>query len=59
MRKDMPCALISKGTLPDEEVLVGRVSDIAAKVADHELPAPTLTIIGEVVSLREQLKWRN
>ncbi len=59
MRSDMPCALISKGTLPDEEVLVGTVSDIAVKVANHELPAPTLTIIGEVVSLREKLKWRN
>ena len=58
MREDMPVALISKGTLSNERVLIGTVANIAEKVKAAELPAPTLTIIGEVVSLRDKLKWR-
>lgn len=57
-RENMPVALISKGTTPEQKVVVGTLADIASKVAEHEIQAPTLTIIGEVVSLREQLQWR-
>jgi len=56
-RPDMPVALISKGTTPEQKVVVGTLSDIASKVAEYHIHAPTLTIIGEVVSLREQLQW--
>ncbi|MEX5286937.1 siroheme synthase CysG [Acinetobacter sp. YT-02] len=56
-RADMPVALISKGTTPEQKVLVGTLADIASKVEQHQIQAPTLTIIGEVVNLREQLKW--
>lgn len=56
-RVDMPVALISKGTTPEQKVVVGTLADIASKVAQHHIQAPTLTIIGEVVNLREQLKW--
>ncbi|EXI18183.1 uroporphyrinogen-III C-methyltransferase [Acinetobacter sp. 723929] len=57
-RADMPVALISKGTTPDQKVVVGTLADIAKKVSEHHIVAPTLTIIGEVVNLREQLKWQ-
>lgn len=57
-RADMPVALISKGTTPEQKVIVGTLADIAAKVSEHHIVAPTLTIIGEVVNLREQLKWQ-
>jgi len=56
-RPDMPVALISKGTTPDQKVVVGTLADIASKVTEHHIQAPTLTIIGEVVKLREQLQW--
>lgn len=56
-RADMPVALISKGTTPEQKVVVGTLANIASKVAQHQIQAPTLTIIGEVVNLREQLKW--
>ncbi len=55
---DMPVALISKGTTPDQKVVVGTLADIASKVTEHHIQAPTLTIIGEVVKLREQLQWQ-
>ena len=57
-RPDMPVALISKGTTPEQKVLVGTLADIASKVTQYEIHAPTLTIIGEVVRLREQLQWQ-
>ncbi|MCE6000852.1 siroheme synthase CysG [Acinetobacter pittii] len=57
-RADMPVALISKGTTPDQKVVVGTLADIVTKVSEHHIVAPTLTIIGEVVNLREQLKWQ-
>ena len=56
-RPTMPVALISKGTTPEQKVVVGTLADIASKVSEHHIVAPTLTIIGEVVSLREQLQW--
>lgn len=54
-RADMPVALISKGTTPEQRIIVGTLQDIAAQVERAELHAPTLTIIGEVVSLRNKL----
>ena len=57
-RPNMPVALISKGTTPEQKVVVGTLADIASKVSEHHIQAPTLTIIGEVVSLREQLQWQ-
>ncbi|UIZ97093.1 siroheme synthase CysG [Acinetobacter johnsonii] len=58
-RPDMPVALISKGTMPEQKVVVGTLADIASKVEEHHIQAPTLTIIGDVVSLREQLQWQD
>jgi uroporphyrin-III C-methyltransferase/precorrin-2 dehydrogenase/sirohydrochlorin ferrochelatase len=57
-RPNMPVALISKGTTPDQKVVVGTLADIASKVEENHIQAPTLTIIGEVVRLREQLQWQ-
>ena len=57
-RANMPVALISKGTTPEQKVVVGTLADIASKVSEYQIQAPTLTIIGEVVSLREQLQWQ-
>lgn len=57
LRPDMPVALVSKGTTPDQQVLIGTVADIASKVAGSTIAAPTITIIGEVVKLRDRLRW--
>lgn len=58
MRADMPVALVSKGTQTDQQVIVGTVANIAKKVEQNDVPAPTLTIVGDVVKLRDKLKWR-
>ena len=57
MPADMPVALVSQGTTPRQKVVTGTVADIAGKVADSGIQAPTLTIIGRVVELREKLDW--
>lgn len=56
-RPDMPVALVSKGTTPEQTVVIGTLADIASKVEGSGIAAPTLTIIGEVVNLREKLQW--
>ena len=54
-RKDYPCAVISKGTTKEQEVVVGTLEDITKKSKD--LPTPAMIIIGEVVNLRDSIKW--
>jgi uroporphyrin-III C-methyltransferase len=53
--KDLPCAVISKGTTAEQKVVVGTLEDIEEKAIG--LATPALTIVGEVVKLREQLDW--
>ena len=55
---DTPAAVISQGTLPAQQTVVGALSDIAAKVAAQQLPSPAIFVVGEVVSLRAQLGRR-
>jgi uroporphyrin-III C-methyltransferase len=49
-----PTAVISRGTCPDQQVVVADVSGIAEAAAG--LPGPALVVIGEVVCLRERLR---
>ncbi len=54
----LPAALIERGTLPEQRVISGTLGDLAERVAELEVRPPTLLIVGEVVRLREQLRWR-
>jgi len=54
---ETPVALIRWGTTPRQETLTGKLSDIVQRVKDAGFKAPAITIVGEVVSLREQLHW--
>jgi uroporphyrin-III C-methyltransferase len=51
-----PAAVISRGTWPDQEVVVADVGGIADAAAG--LPGPALVVVGEVVGLRERLRGR-
>jgi uroporphyrin-III C-methyltransferase/precorrin-2 dehydrogenase/sirohydrochlorin ferrochelatase len=55
---ETPVAVVHNGTLPDQAVVVGVLNDIAIKVKAAGLTSPALIIIGEVVRLREQLRWQ-
>jgi uroporphyrin-III C-methyltransferase / precorrin-2 dehydrogenase / sirohydrochlorin ferrochelatase len=52
-----PVALVEKGTTQDQRVLIADLQTIAQVVADNDVHAPTLFIVGEVVNLHSQLKW--
>lgn len=55
--KNTPIALIQKGTTPEQKVFIGTLETMPA-IVDREKPkAPTLTIVGEVVSLHDKLNW--
>ncbi len=52
-----PIALIQQGTTRHQRVFTGTLDTIVDLVARHNVRAPTLIIVGEVVSLREKLGW--
>ena len=52
-----PMALIQQGTTANQKVLTGTLESIPALVEQTEIKPPTLLIVGEVVSLRDKLKW--
>ncbi|WP_268796965.1 siroheme synthase CysG [Pseudomonas huanghezhanensis] len=54
---DTPAALIQQGTTSNQRVFTGTLANLSQLVAEHEVHAPTLVIIGEVVTLRDKLKW--
>jgi len=54
-REDYPCAVISKGTTIDQKVVTGTLKTIAKK--SKGLEAPAIIVVGEVVKLREEIKW--
>ncbi len=57
MAPDTPAALIRKGTLPTQQTLSGTLGDIAEKANRTSLTPPVVAVIGEVVTLREELGW--
>ena len=52
-----PAAIIQEATRPGQRVVVGTLASLPAQVARAGLHAPTLTVIGEVVAVRQQVDW--
>jgi len=52
-----PAALIQQGTTTNQRVFTGTLANLPQLVAEHEVHAPTLVIVGEVVTLRDKLAW--
>ena len=57
MAPDTPAALIEQGTTLKQRVIIGDLSDLADKVGREDVHAPTLIIVGSVVSLHDKLAW--
>lgn len=55
--EDLPIALIQQGTTVNQKVITGTLATITDKVAQQTIKAPTLIIIGTVVSLHNKLAW--
>jgi uroporphyrin-III C-methyltransferase len=54
---DWPAAVVSHGTLAAQRVVCATLSTLADAVLRERLESPCLTIVGEVVRLRDQLAW--
>ncbi len=52
-----PAALVEKGTLPDQKVHIGTIKTLPSDIENLEIHAPTLLIIGNVVTLQPKLSW--
>ncbi|HIA08122.1 MAG TPA: uroporphyrinogen-III C-methyltransferase [Chromatiaceae bacterium] len=54
---DMPVALVQQGTTANQRVITATLSTLHDAIEAEKPKAPTLIIIGEVVTLREKLNW--
>ena len=50
-----PVAVISRGTLPDEQVVVGRLTTIVEQTRQAAIEPPATVVIGEVARFHEEL----
>ncbi len=54
---DTPVALIRHGTLPVQRVVSGTLDTIVALAEAAEITPPAMIVVGDVVGLRERLRW--
>ncbi len=54
---DTPVAVIRWGTYGHQETVVSNLAGVAAAVERRKLTSPALIVVGEVVRLRERLRW--
>ncbi len=54
---DEPVAIVERGTLPDQRTVTGTLANIAEIARQTEVRAPSITVVGPVAGLAEQLEW--
>jgi uroporphyrin-III C-methyltransferase/precorrin-2 dehydrogenase/sirohydrochlorin ferrochelatase len=54
---DWPAAVVEQGTLVEQRVVAATLATLPQEVEAAGLRSPCLTIVGEVVRLRDQLAW--
>ena len=52
-----PVALVRWGTTPKQVTVAGTLADIVERVRAAGLKAPAITVVGDVVGLRDRLGW--
>ncbi len=57
MAAETPAALVQQGTLPSQRVHAGTLTTLPGIVEKSKVKAPTLIIVGDVVRMRDKLKW--
>jgi uroporphyrinogen III methyltransferase/synthase len=53
-----PAAVVERGTLPDQRAVTGTLATIAARVHEANIRPPSITVIGPVAQLAEDLAWQ-
>ncbi len=54
---ETPVAVIRWGTRADQTTLVSNLENISSVVKENEIKPPAVMVVGDVVKLRETLKW--
>jgi uroporphyrinogen III methyltransferase/synthase len=54
---ETPVAMTRVGTTTEQTTLVSTLADVAADAADVGMTSPAITVVGEVVTMREALSW--
>jgi len=57
VKPEMPIALIQQGTTQRQKVFTGTLETMEQQISGKKIQAPTLIIIGSVVSLHDELAW--
>jgi uroporphyrinogen III methyltransferase/synthase len=52
-----PTAVIAQGCSAAQRVITGTLADIADQVRAADLPSPAIIVVGDVVTLRNELQW--
>mgnify|MGYP005847421205 CR=1 FL=1 len=52
-----PCAIIEDGTTPLQKVVTGEICNIVKKAEESSVKPPSVLVIGDVVKLRDKIKW--
>jgi len=56
-RASEPVAIVERGTLPEQRTVVGTLQNIAEIALREEVRAPSITVVGAVAGLGEELEW--
>jgi uroporphyrinogen III methyltransferase/synthase len=54
---DEPVAIVERGTLPDQRAVSGTLRTIAELAAAAEVKPPSVTVVGPVAALGDELAW--
>ena len=54
---DTPAALIRWGTTPRQQTVSGTLANIVQRAEEAGIKAPAIIVVGEVVSLRQTMRW--
>ncbi len=55
--ENTPVAIISCATTSQQQTVTTTLGEAPCQIARSKVPAPAVIVVGEVVSLREQLRW--
>lgn len=59
IRKDMPVALIEKGTMSEQKIYISDITKLPELITQNKINPPSLLILGDVVKLHKKLNWIN
>lgn len=59
MDKDMPVAILEKGTTANQRIIKGTLNNIYEKSISEKVKTPAIIIVGKVCSLYEKFEWKS